>query len=118
MGGDRNRKGQMMMAHGLHVRSSHSLIVAAGLLLLLATTASVRSQPSRAAAAPGSFLQPGTCYAFTFSIPGVPNWKVIEVLDAGWIRAEVEAGTSSSQRDVTWINTAQIVTARVARCSA
>jgi hypothetical protein len=105
------------MAHGLF-RSSRSLIVACGVLLLLSMTASLRSQSPRAGSSPAAFLQPGNCYAFTFSIPGVPNWKVMEVLDSGWIRAEVEAGTSTAQRETTWINTTQIVTARVARCSA
>ena len=80
--------------------------------------------PARArtqAAAPGSgvpgFLQPDRCYRFTFSVVGATNWKVLEVLDAGWIKAEVSSGPSSTEHEPTWINTMQLVTVREARCS-
>ena len=70
----------------------------------------------RAASVP-AFLQPGRCYRFTFPITGAPNWKVLEVLDAGWIRAEVDAGPANSRRESAWVNTAQIIIVRAAPCS-
>jgi hypothetical protein len=84
-----------------------------GWLLLAAAP----SPAIEAAAAQPSFLQPNRCYRLTFSIAGAPNWKVLEVLDAGWIRAEVDAGPASAHREPMWVNTAQIVTARDATCS-
>lgn len=90
-----------------------------GFLVVGATAAS--SRPSVAAAqrsmsAPG-FLQPGECYRVALSIEGAPNFKVLELLDGGWIKAEVDAGSAKAQRQPVWVNSAQIVTIREARCS-
>jgi len=94
------------------------LAAVAGVLLLLWMSAPVTTQSTAAGAArvPG-FLQPGRCYRFTFPITGAPNWKVLEVLDAGWIRAEVDAGPANARREAAWVNTAQIITVRAALCS-
>jgi hypothetical protein len=77
------------------------------------------STQSPAAAGPGTpgFLQAGHCYRFTFSIEGTPEWKVLEVLDHGWIKAENDLGPSSAMRPPVWVNTAQLVVARETRCS-
>ena len=65
----------------------------AGFLLLLWMSAPVTTQSTAAGAASvPAFLQAGRCYRFTFPITGAPNWKVLEVLDAGWIKAEVDVG--------------------------
>jgi hypothetical protein len=96
-----------------------SLLVAIfGAAMLMVTTAGLSTQ-TPAAASPGTpgFLQPGHCYRFTFSIEGTPEWKVLEVQDAGWIKAEVDVGPSSARREPAWVNTAQLVTARETRCS-
>jgi hypothetical protein len=94
------------------------LTVICGTLLMGAMSIGVSTQPTAAAApaVPG-FLQPAHCYRFTFSIEGTPTWKVLDVLDAGWIRAEVDAGPSSARREPVWVNTAQLVTVRETRCS-
>jgi hypothetical protein len=94
------------------------LAATAGALILGWMNIAVATQ-SPAAARPGApgFLQAGHCYRFTFSIEGTPEWKVLEVLDDGWIRAEVDVGPSSAQRQPAWVNTAQLVTAREMRCS-
>ncbi len=74
------------------------------------------------AAAPGpstapAFLRPGQCYRLTFPISGSPHWTVLETLEGGWIRAEVDSGPASARREPVWVNTSQIVTVREARCS-
>ena len=78
--------------------------------------------PSRAAAPAQSrggppFVQEGQCYRIAFPIDGAPNYKVLEVVDGVWLRAEVDAGTAKAQRQSLWINSAQIVTMRQVRCS-
>lgn len=77
------------------------------------------STQTPAAAAPGTpgFLLSGHCYRFTFSIEGTPAWKVLDLLDGGWIKAEVDVGPSSARREPVWVNTAQLVTVRETRCS-
>ena len=90
----------------------------AGFLLLLWMSAPVTTQSTAAGAASvPAFLQAGRCYRFTFPITGAPNWKVLEVLDAGWIKAEVDAGPANARREPAWVNTAQIITVRAAPCS-
>jgi len=102
------------------VESHKGSVLAAilGAAILMVTTTGVSTQ-TPAAASPGTprFLQPGHCYRFTFSIEGTPEWKVLEVVDAGWIKAEVDVGPSSARREPAWVNTAQLVTAREMRCS-
>lgn len=73
--------------------------------------------PDDAASGVATFLRANHCYRFTFPIAGAPNWKVLNLLDAGWIRAEVDAGPRSAVREPVWINTAQIITVREAACS-
>ncbi len=90
---------------------------ASGLMLLLTTTAvTTQSAGIEPAGVPG-FLRANSCYRLTFAIAGSPNWKVLELLDKGWIKAEIDAGPASALREPVWINTAQIITARDARCS-
>lgn len=94
------------------------LVVAlATIVTMLATGVPSQTQSNIGAASgvPG-FLRPNSCYRLTFSIAGAPNWKVIEVLDHGWVRGEIEAGSASAVREPVWINTAQIITAREAKC--
>lgn len=74
-------------------------------------------RPAAAQSKPLPFLQADRCYRFTFPIVGAPNWRVLEVRDDGWIRAEVDAGPAAAKRESAWVNTAQIITAREARCS-
>ena len=71
----------------------------------------------RGAAQAPDFLQPGHCYRMAFPIDGAPNYKVLEILENGWVRGEVDAGPARAQRPSMWINTAQIITARETRCS-
>jgi hypothetical protein len=104
----------MTRIQGSHTRSG--LAAVAGTLLLIGM--SVGASP-RSAAAPGgaAFLQPGHCYRFVFSVEGAPEWKVLDVLENGWIKAEVDTGPGSAQRESAWVNTAQLVIARETRCS-
>jgi hypothetical protein len=64
-----------------------------------------------------TFLTVGHCYRIAFPIDGAPNYKVLELVGEGWIRAEVDAGSARAQRQSFWIDTAQIVTMRETRCS-
>ena len=92
-------------------------ITFATILAVLAAYVPGRTQ-SNAIAPSGvpAFLRPNNCYRFTFAVVGAPNWKVIEVLDHGWVRGEIEAGSASAVREPVWINTAQIITVREAKC--
>lgn len=107
-----------MVQRFLALRKASVLTATAGALALGWLPIAVSTQPT-AAGAPGAarFLQPGQCYRFTFSIDGMPAWKVLEVLDGGWIKAEVDVGPSSARREPVWVNTAQLVTVRDTRCS-
>jgi hypothetical protein len=62
-------------------------------------------------------LTAGHCSRLAFPIEGAPNYKVLELVGEGWVRAEVDAGSAKAQRQSLWINTAQIVTMREVRCS-
>ena len=63
------------------------------------------------------FLQPGRCYRIAFPIDGAPNYKLLELHDSGWLKAEVDAGSAKAQRQPLWINSTQIVTMRETNCS-
>jgi hypothetical protein len=63
------------------------------------------------------FIAPNTCYRIAFPIESPPNYKVLEVLDSGWIRAEVDAGPAGARRSPMWINTAQIISMARVSCS-
>ena len=92
-------------------------VMAFAVLAVLATyvPGSTQSAITAASGVP-AFLRPNSCYRFTFAVVGAPNWKVIEVLDNGWVRGEIESGSASALREPVWINTAQIITAREAKC--
>jgi len=92
-------------------------VVAAVVLFATSPTATTQSAGAGQAGVP-AFIQANRCYRLTFSIAGAPNWKVLEVLDNGWVKGEIDAGPASALREPTWINTAQIITARDAKCSA
>ena len=62
-------------------------------------------------------LAPGSCYRLVLPVQAAPQYKVVELLDGGWIRAEIDAGPASAKRDPIWLNSAQIVAVRTARCS-
>ena len=64
-----------------------------------------------------AFLQPGHCYRIAFPIEGAPSYKVLELLEGGWLRAEIDSGTARAQRPSMWVNTTQIITLREVRCS-
>jgi hypothetical protein len=100
---------------GLHKAGAAAMC---GALILIGAGVVVSTQ-SPASAGPGAarFLQPAHCYRFVFSVEGAPAWKVLEVLDGGWIKAEVDTGPASAQREAAWVNTAQVVTVRETRCS-
>jgi hypothetical protein len=88
-----------------------------GVVLLAAVTAAGRAQATTAQPGPTHpFLTVNACYRFVFPIAGAPQWKVLEILDEGWIRAEVDAGSRAAAREVVWVNTAQLVTVRPAPC--
>ena len=91
-------------------------VIVAG-ALAVGSAVSLSGSGSRAPQAPPAFLEPGHCYRIAFTIQGAPNYKVLERLDNGWLRGEVDAGPASAQRLSIWINTAQIVTARETTCS-
>ena len=82
-----------------------------------APAATRSSRPAVAQAAGLGFLHAGSCYRIAFAIESPPNYKVLELLDGGWIRAEVDAGTAKAQRSSMWINSAQIISLREVRCS-
>lgn len=86
--------------------------------LLAGVALDVRAQPRNPAAGAPPFLEVNQCYRFTFPIAGAPQWKVIEIGEGGWVRAEVDAGSASAARDAAWVNTAQLITVRPARCGA
>ena len=94
-----------------------NVLFAVLLVACVSVLAAARSSgPAALAAAPG-FLQAGSCYRIAFPIESPPNYKVLEVLDEGWIRAELDAGTAQAQRPSMWINTAQIISLTEVRCS-
>ena len=105
------------MTEPLPLRSIGLLIAIAGLVVLLAGALRAATQPTGEAAGVPAFVQPGRCYRFTFAVTGAPNWKVLELAGRGWLKAEIDAGPNSAQREIVWVNTSQILTARDARCS-
>jgi hypothetical protein len=64
-----------------------------------------------------AWIQANRCYRFTFPVTGAPNWRVLNLLDGGWIKAEIDAGPRAAVREPVWVNTAQILTIRDAQCS-
>jgi hypothetical protein len=95
------------------------LAAIAGALVVFATSTPVTTQSTmRGPGGTPEFIRADRCYRLTFSIAGSPNWKVLEVQDNGWVKAEIDAGPASALREPVWINTAQIITARDAKCSA
>jgi hypothetical protein len=104
----------------LHVTCRKGALLAAicGLFVLLGASVPVTTQTaSGGTSGVPAFLRANSCYRLTFPIAGVPEWKVLEVLDHGWIRGEIDAGPPTAVREPVWINTRQIITAREARCS-
>lgn len=90
----------------------------AAVVAIVAVIAFSSSTPASGQASPAHrFLEVNHCYRFVFPIAGSPQWKVLEILDGGWIRAEVDAGSRMGTRDAAWVNTAQLVTVRPARCA-
>ena len=94
-------------------RTASITALAAGIIMFSLWSVGAASPPQHA-----GLLQAGQCYRIAFTIDGAPNYKVLEVLEGGWLKAEVEAGTARAQRQPLWINTAQIVTFRPVECSA
>ena len=90
-------------------------VVACALMVGLSEMSPASTAP-RSTAAPG-VLQPGHCYRIAFPIEGAPNYKILELADGNWIKAEVDAGPASARRQPMWINAAQIVTLRETPCS-
>ncbi|MGH9373910.1 MAG: hypothetical protein ACRD15_20545, partial [Vicinamibacterales bacterium] len=64
----------------------------AGIALTFAVGARASTPPTtlpmQAALTP-AFLQPGHCYRIAFPIEGAPSYKVLELLEGGWMRAEI-----------------------------
>ncbi|HEX6052673.1 MAG TPA: hypothetical protein VFZ21_25585 [Gemmatimonadaceae bacterium] len=75
------------------------------------------TNPRNVVAQGTGFIMPNTCYRISFPIESPPNYKVLEVLDSGWIRAEVDAGPAGAKRPSMWVNTAQIISMRQVSCS-
>lgn len=87
-------------------------------LLGLIGVAAISNRADAAAQTAGlAFLQAGSCYRIAFPIESPPNYKVLEVREGGWIRAEVDAGPAGAQRASMWVNTAQIISLREVPCS-
>jgi hypothetical protein len=105
------------MRGALRVRRVGLFVGIASLVLIAASMHGATQVTSQGAGGVSAVLQPERCYPFKFSITAAPNYKVLERLDDGWIKAEVDAGPSSARREPLWINTAQIITVREARCS-
>ena len=94
------------------------LVAMSALTVLFVSTVPATTQSTGDdASGPLTFLRANRCYRFTFPIAGAPNWKILNVLEAGWIKAEVDAGPRSAVREPVWVNTAQIITSREAQCS-
>lgn len=101
-------------------RSTRTTLLTLGAAALAASLVTILGPGSTAAAqAPSvpAFIEPGRCYRIAFPIDGPVHYKVLERLDHGWIRAEIDAGSGKSQRPPLWINTAQILTMRDVRCA-
>ena len=90
----------------------------AGVVALGAVAVSLNTRDVAAQSTSLGFLSAGNCYRVAFPIESPPNYKVLEVLDGGWIRAEVDAGSAKAQRPSMWINTSQIISMRQVPCSA
>ena len=93
-------------------------------MAVLSTTIGAAAQVVRSGDSPQGrpsnapeFLREGRCYRIAFTIDSAPAYKVLEIVDGGWIRAEVDAGSGQAQRQAFWANTAQMVTVREQRCS-
>jgi hypothetical protein len=95
--------------------NAHRLVVLTGILALGAFALSSDARNVKAQGA--GFITPNTCYRIAFPIESPPNYKVLEVLDSGWIRAEVDAGPAGARRSSMWINTAQIISMHQVACS-
>ncbi len=94
-------------------------LVAAGSLLAVWMSVGAASQSRMTPGGAGApFLQPDRCYQFIFTVAGAPNWKVLEIQEGIWIKAEIDAGSASAHREPVWINTSQIVTVRDRPCGA
>ena len=62
------------------------------------------------------FLRVGQCYKIAFTINSAPSYKVLELRDDGWFKAEVDAGSAKAQRQWFWVNVSQIVTVSDRQC--
>jgi hypothetical protein len=94
---------------------ANRLVAVTGILALGAFA--LNSNAGTADAQGTGFIAPNRCYRIAFPIESPPNYKVLEVLDDRWIRAEVDAGSASAQRSSMWINTAQIISMAQVSCS-
>ena len=94
-----------------------TVILLAALAALIGFAVGSYTPEAAAQAARPGFIQPGSCYRIAFPIDSPPNYKVLEIQDGGWIRAEVDAGPASAERASMWVNTAQIISMREVRCS-
>jgi hypothetical protein len=65
--------------------------------------------PAQTARPIPDFLRVGQCYKIAFTINSAPSYKVLELRDDGWFKAEVDAGSAKAQRQWFWVNVAHIV---------
>jgi hypothetical protein len=91
-------------------------LVAIASLTIARASAAARGQGDDFPGIP-RFLAVDRCYQFAVQTPTVTRYRVLELLDDGWIKAEADVGTSGAQREQVWINMGQVLTAREARCS-
>lgn len=93
------------------------MVLLLGILLAaaapLASRAAVPGQPQRAVP---DFLRVGQCYRIAFTINSAPSYKILELREDGWLKAEVDAGSAKAQRQWFWVNVSQIVTVRDMPC--
>ncbi len=99
------------------LQSCVAAALASAVVVATLTASQPVDPPQQAGAAAVSFLREGRCYRIAFTIDSASSYKVLEILDGGWIRAEVDAGSGQAQRQSFWANTAQMVTVRELRCS-
>lgn len=97
------------------------LALAAGALVVLIGAAGAqttgRVSPTASGAQREIPLDIGRCYRLVFPIAGAPVYRVLDVESGGWVKAEVVAGPATVEREPLWINAAQIITIRGARCA-
>jgi hypothetical protein len=75
-------------------------------VLLASAPPEARQVVARDTAGVPAFIRPDRCYRLTFVVAGELQWRVLETADDGWVKAEIDAGPASAQRESVWVNVA------------